>query len=242
MRLIFPSPGRDLSADEHELAAELAGIYAYPGGICVRANMIVSVDGAISVAGRSGGLSGAADRLLFQVLRGLADVIVVGAGTARAEHYGPAGRSKWVERVPPIAVVTQGLSLDPDSSLIRDANPKTIVLTTARASQDAVAKVSETADVVIAGQDSVTVAAILAELSGRGYRKILVEGGPRLLGQFAAADELHELCVTTSPLLEGGHSTGRMLAAAGEERTTKLTLKSVIEDEGFLLCRYSKVQ
>jgi riboflavin biosynthesis pyrimidine reductase len=248
VRLIHPAPGRDLSGSESELVAEFAEIYAYPDGTCVRANMIASVDGAISVDGRSGGLSGAADRLLFQVLRSLADVIVVGAGTARAEHYGPAARNKWVRAaaagsVPPIAVVTQRLSLDPDSSLIRESEPPAIVLTTREAPAEVVAEVSKTADVVIAGEASVSVSEILGELTGtgRGYRKILVEGGPRLLGQFAAAGQLHELCVTTSPLLEGGHPGSRMLVAPGEpaREPTPLTLRSVIEDGGFLLCRYA---
>jgi hypothetical protein len=56
----------------------------------VRCNMISSLDGAIAVEGRSGALGGPADRRVFQVLRSLADVIVVGAGTAREEGYGPA--------------------------------------------------------------------------------------------------------------------------------------------------------
>jgi riboflavin biosynthesis pyrimidine reductase len=245
MRQIFPAPGRDLGPEESELVSEFAGIYAYPEDTCVRANMIASVDGAIAVAGRSGGLSGAADRLLFQVLRRLADVIVVGAGTARAEHYGPV-KSRWPElrkgrpAVPPIAVVTKRLTLDPDGPLIRDAEPPTIILTTAQAAAETVERVSKTAGVVVAGQDEVSVTAIVTELTGRGYRKILIEGGPRLLGQFAAAGQLHELCVTTSPLLEGGHDSGRMLVAPGTGDPTPLTLRSVLEDDGFLLSRYAR--
>src|SRR5260221_14376763 len=75
------------TAGVDDLIAALGEIYAYPEGRCVKANMIASVDGAIMVDGRSGGLSGPADRLGFSVLRSLADVIVVGAGTARAERY-----------------------------------------------------------------------------------------------------------------------------------------------------------
>src|SRR5262249_42938391 len=48
-----------------------------------------SLDGAATVRGRTGGLSGEADRQVFAMLRALADVIVVGAGTARVEGYGP---------------------------------------------------------------------------------------------------------------------------------------------------------
>jgi len=56
----------------------------------VRLNMIASIDGGTAVAGRSGGLGGTADQALFTVLRSRADVVLVAAGTVRAEHYGPS--------------------------------------------------------------------------------------------------------------------------------------------------------
>src|SRR5438067_11390610 len=89
MQQIYPARGEDAGPD-------LAVLYAYPdlagqpGRAWVRANMIASADGAATLSGRSGGLSGRADRQVFAGLRGLADVILAGAGTARAERYGPA--------------------------------------------------------------------------------------------------------------------------------------------------------
>ena len=245
----------------------LAGLYAYPAGEALdrpwlRANMVVSVDGAASLAGRSRGLSGPADRLLFSVLRSLADVILVGAATARAERYRPAaGRAIWpVLRVgraptPPIAVVTRELNLDPDSPLIALApgGSRTIVLTTAAAPDRRRAAVARHADVVVAGQDSLTPAAVIGALAERGYRRVLTEGGPNLLGQLSAAGLLDELCLTISPLLEGGWA-GRILTVpdgaggagdAGDAATAgtpwaaaRLRLAHVLEDHGTLLCRY----
>ncbi len=89
-----PGQATATTAEVSELVARLAEIYAYPDGTWVRANFISSADGAVSLDGRSGGLSGKADRLLFHVLRALADIILVGAGTVRAEHYGLA-RLDW---------------------------------------------------------------------------------------------------------------------------------------------------
>src|SRR5215470_18344899 len=79
--------------------AALAGLYAYPDPgapprCWVRANMVASLDGAAAVDGRARGLSGEADEQVFAMLRALADVILVGAGTARAEHYAPVRRSE----------------------------------------------------------------------------------------------------------------------------------------------------
>ena len=67
---------------------ELEPFYARaPAG--VRANMIFSADGAAAFGGRAGPLSCPVDQQLLEILRGFADVVLVGAGTARAENYGP---------------------------------------------------------------------------------------------------------------------------------------------------------
>ena len=56
----------------------------------MRANFITSLDGGATADGKSGGLAGPGDRALFRLMRELADVIVVGAGTVRVENYAGA--------------------------------------------------------------------------------------------------------------------------------------------------------
>src|SRR5215471_4339512 len=146
MRQIYP--------EETALAdADLAARYAYPelpGEFAhwVRANMVASLDGAASLNGRSRGLSSEWDRQVFAMLRAIADVILVGAGTVGAEHYGPVRpeseglRWAWLRKgrapSPPIAVVTRGLDLDLDSPLVTDApeHARTIIITTESAPAD----------------------------------------------------------------------------------------------------------
>ena len=73
--------------------ARLPELYKYPDDLAncwVRANFISTLDGSASVDGKSGGLGGPGDRALFRLMRELADVIVVGAGTVRAENYSGA--------------------------------------------------------------------------------------------------------------------------------------------------------
>src|SRR5579863_5898058 len=122
--MIFPSAG-----DELDLPG-LAEVYAYPRERWVRANMVTSADGAAYVDGRSGGLSGTDDKRIFGVLRVLADVILVGAGTARAEEYRPAQRRPSLaslregrSETAPIALVTRTLGLNLTSSLFTDTTP-----------------------------------------------------------------------------------------------------------------------
>ncbi len=234
------------SAEVERLVKALGEIYAYPEGPWVKANMVASADGAVTVQGRSGGLSGAADKLVFTVLRSLADVVLAGAGTVRAERYRQAQPDElWPELrggrpVPPIAVVSGRLELDLGERLFGPQGPRTIVLTTERADAARRAAAARVADVVVAGTDSVDPAAVIAALTGRGFRRILVEGGPSLLGQLVEAGLLDELCLTISPVLDGGHPGAGRITASRQPGggLTGLRLASLLEDGGALLTRY----
>lgn len=228
---------------------DLAGLYAYPPGPWLRANMVASADGAAHLDGVTRGLSSEADRHLFALLRTLADVIVVGAATARTERYAPVRQHElWPDLrpgrtpTPPIAVITARLDLDPASRLIASAPPsaRTIVITTAQAPADRRATLDGLAEVIVAGQETVDVKAALAALAERGHRRILAEGGPRLLAQIAAAGLLDELCLTIGPLL-AGPGPNRILAGAMSAASAQpLALAHVLEDDGFLFCRYTR--
>ena len=249
MRQIYPEEAR---LDDAGLAAR----YACPGpgaGVpWVRANMVASLDGAATLLGRSGGLSGEADRQVFAMLRAITDVILVGAGTVRAEKYAPVRpeseglRWAWLRdgrtSSPPIAVITRGLDLDLDSPLLTDAprHATTIVITTESAPADRRAAAARGADVVVAGDESVDISAAVAGLTMRGHRHILAEGGPHLLSEIANAGHLDELCLTVSPLL-AGPGAGRITQGPplpDGPVARPFTLAHLLADEGYLFCRY----
>ena len=246
MRQLLPAGGPPGDIDP----GQLARLYAYPPHRrpWVRANMVASVDGAVSVNGRSGGLSGPADRQIFGLLRSLADVILVGAGTARAEHYRPASASPIQPELragrtatPPIAVISGRLDLDPGLALLTAAPPdaRTIIITTARAPGDQRAAVAQHADVLVAGTEHVDLKTAMAGLAARGYQRVLTEGGPHLLAELAAGGLLDELCLTISPLL-AGPGPGRIVdGSALLPGGRPLTLGHLLEDQGFLLGRYT---
>jgi riboflavin biosynthesis pyrimidine reductase len=229
---------------------DLAARYAYPAELTrpwVRANMIESADGAAEVDGLSGGLSGPADREVFGVLRALADVVLVGAGTARAEKYRPARvRPQWAglrsgrPAAPPVAVLTGRLDLDLGSPLIAEAaaDARTIVITSGAAPADRRAAAGALTDVIIAGERQVDLAAAIGELAARGYRRILAEGGPHLLSQLAGAGLLDELCVTVSPVLAGGQAGRIVQGPPGGATPARLHLAHVLADGSYLFCRY----
>lgn len=266
MRQIYPVQGPDLAAAPKATTGplpaavgQLALLYgngaaaesAEQGARCwVRANMVASADGAVTLEGRSGGLSGPADRTVFTVLRSLADVVLVGAGTARAEHYRPVHPDHiWFQLrpagapLPPVAVVTASLDLTGCERLLTvpPGPAQTILITTTAASAERKAALAGRARIIEAGTHRVDIGAAVRQLANQGYTRILTEGGPTLLAHLAGAGLLDELCLTTSPLLAGGHA-GRIVAAPPGSGTdagqSPLSLAHVLADDDFLLCRY----
>ena len=98
-------------------------------------------------------------------------------------------------------------------------------------------KAADIADVIIAGERDVDLAAALGALAERGYARVLAEGGPTLNGQLAAAGLLDELCLTVSPLLAGGGAK-RILASPALPSGSGWQIGSLCEQDGFLFLRY----
>ncbi|MGW5350963.1 pyrimidine reductase family protein [Streptomyces sp. NPDC004031] len=264
MRRLYPPAGAAgpagspdaLGQPDLDTPGGLAEVYAYPEGVArgrpwLRANMVGSLDGAAVADGKSAPLSSPADMRIFGVLRALADVVVVGAETARREGYRPGrARKEFAGRradagqapAPAIAVVTRSLDLDFDSPLFREPVVPTLVLTGAAAPRERlVAARAAGAEVVVAAEEGdgagVDPVRAVAELAARGYPRLLHEGGPRLLAQFAAAGTVDELCLTVAPLLTGGGAP-RIMNGPAVPGPARYEPRSVLEEDGFLFTRY----
>ncbi len=240
MRRIFPRLSTT-AADNDVGADALDAAYAFPASHerWVRANFVTSLDGGVAVDGVSRPLSSDADRALFRALRGLADAVMVGAGTARVESYKPAKpldryaearQARAVPSAPPIVVVSRALDLDWSSDLIND--PETILLTCSDAPD--IDKARERVTVIECGTSVVDLKVGLDELAVRGLQRIVCEGGPTLLSSLVAAECLDEMCQTISPHLTG-HGP-RLLAGLDGIRAMRLV--QVLEEDGALFTRY----
>ncbi|CAM5366449.1 pyrimidine reductase family protein [Streptomyces abikoensis] len=252
-----PSP-RTSAEDRTWELEELAEAYAYPETVAgtggrpwLRANMVSSLDGAAHHDGRSQPLSSAADMRIFGTLRGLADAVVVGAETVRQEGYRPArAREAFAARraalgqgpAPVIAIVSAALDLDFTLPLFTEPLVPTIVLTGADApAERAAAARAAGAEVLVAGEGRrVDPARVPEVLAARGLTRLLTEGGPQLLGQFAAAGVLDELCLTLAPLVAGG-AAARIVNGPGMPVPERFVLASLLEEGGFLFSRYHRI-
>ena len=215
----------------------------------VMAHMVGGLDGSAAIRGRVGDLSTAPDAELFRLMRGLADVVLVGAETVRAENYGVVRLSaeRAAARVaagraatPPLAVVSRSLRLDWSARAFADAPPeaRTLVITCAAADPVRLAEARQVADVIVAGADRVDPALALQRLGGRGYRVVLCEGGPTWLGELAAAGLVDELCLTLSPLM-GGDPLPVSIAPPGAP-LAHFSLRHVLRAGDTLFFRYER--
>ncbi len=247
MRQLIPEPPRG----GHE--PDLSEVYAYPGHVrrWLRANMVASADGAAQADGASRGLSGPADVRVLRALRGLADVILVGAGTVRTEGYlRPAvaraefAGARAAAGQPPaaaIAVVSASLEVDFDTPLYTEALTPTITVTTAEAPRDRLKRAEAAGEVLIAGAgDRVDLAGAVDVLADSGRGRLLCEGGPKLLGAMVSAGRLDELCLSVSPQLRSGGGL-RILDGPELAGALGLTLHTLLTEDGFLFARYLTV-
>lgn len=169
---------------------ELTRWYAPPDdGTWVRASFITTLDGrATGPGGLSGGLNegSEADHRVFEHLREWADVVVVGAGTVRAEGYGPLSGTALVvlTRSEEVPETLRGGTGEEDGAEEDGGHGEVVVLSGHGA--------------------HVAPADVLELAAARGWRRIVVEGGPRLLAGWLQAQALDELCLTVRPVLQGG--------------------------------------
>ncbi len=256
MRRLLPLPTEDLDADglDTELSWPQDRTADPRHRSWCRGVMVASVDGAARGGDeRSGSISTPADRRVFSALRGRADVILVGAGTVRAEGYQAArsqeryaaGRAATGQSPDPvIAVVSGRLDLDLESLLFTRPRQRPIVFVTENAAAQQVAAARAVADVIVCGTEHVDLAVALTDLAGRGLLRVSCEGGPSLLGAVATAGLLDELHLSISPMLIGGDpDLGRILSGPGlPDGPVGLALAGILEEDGTLFVRYTRAQ
>ncbi|QWF76844.1 pyrimidine reductase family protein [Amycolatopsis sp. CA-230715] len=247
MQTLWPAPAGNPVDDD-----ELERLYGYPDGLTrpwVQANFVSSADGAVTVDDQSEGLSHPADKRIFLLGRDLADVVLVGGGTVRAEGYRGV-RTNTTRRarrdrlglspIPPIAVVTGSAGISPDSPLLTDTEVPPIIITTdAAAAERKRTLAAAGAEILVAGEQKVDLTAALATLASRGLRRVDCEGGPHLLAELIAEDLVDQLCLTVAPLLAGG-GAGRIAIGRTSTAPRSMELASVLLEDGFTMLRYRK--
>ncbi|MBG6182112.1 riboflavin biosynthesis pyrimidine reductase [Arthrobacter sp. CAN_A214] len=241
--------------------ADLMRLYAYPdaqpdpafpgtGHPYVRFNFVAAADGSVTSNGLSAGLGNDGDKRIFRLLRRLPDIILVGAGTIRAEGYEGAlvddegqawRRRQGLPAHPALGIISGSLNLDPSSGFFSKAPVRPVIFTSGSAPAPQRNALSRVADVVICGAASVETAALLHSLADRAVPKVLCEGGPSVLGALTASGAVDDLCLSISPLLAGGEGP-RISVGEAPASPVALSLASLLTEDSALYIRYVKAR
>ncbi len=253
--------------------ANLYGELRFPrqkGTPRVIGNFVSSLDGVVelNVPGKRGGgaISGSDphDRMVMGILRAVSDAVIVGAGTLRsvprhlwtpgyidpprAEAHRALRRALGKKEETPLnVIVSAGGELDLSLPVFASGTVRVLVVTTGRGmSRLPERSLPRGVRAVAAGETGPLAAgAVLSAVAGAiASEVLLVEGGPRLMGDFLAGNRLDELFLTLSPQVAGrdgpaerpGFVAGRVFAP-GDPRWG--TLVSVKRAGNHLFLRYA---
>ncbi len=227
LRRVHPGPLESLELDAEGTRERLLDFYRPPAGAWLRLNLVTSVSGSAAGSdGTSETLTSPADRRILGVIRELADVVVVGAQSVRAEGYVRPKRA-------PLAVVTASGDLE-GHKIAGDGPP--IVVVCPPGAVERVRQSLPGADILTVDGPRMPAAAILGALNGHGFRSVVCEGGPGLARQFVVAGLVDEVCLTTSPRL-----TGVTLPLFGVEEFAEVAVTLghlLVDDESSLYARW----
>jgi riboflavin biosynthesis pyrimidine reductase len=246
----------------HELLASVRAHERAPTGRpFVYVNMVATADGRATLDGGTRALGSAADTLVLTELRALADAVLIGTGTVRAEGYGRlvadperVARRRTAGRPDsPLAVLlSRRFDIPWEAGLFSAPDQPVVVYTGERGDARAGDDTPEGDDPrrggvpgdVVAPVEVVRLAdpspaAALADLRARGVRALLCEGGPTLNRALLAAGLVDELFLTVAPLLTGDDVPPRIVEGAALPAPATMRLAWALRHEDELFLRYT---
>jgi riboflavin-specific deaminase-like protein len=207
------------------------------------ANFVESVDGRVTLDGRSAPLSDPGDRAMFHTLREKVDAVIAGTRTLRIERYGrlirdPEARARRIEGGldpdPLGCVVTRSGNVPTDIPLFSDEESRIVVFTAAPAPA-----LPRHVEVVEVDPAELTLTAAMRHLRRQhGVHRLLCEGGPTLFGALLQEELIDELFVTIAAKLAGGGSGPTITSGPPLAEPAKVQIRWLLEREGSLFARY----
>ncbi|HUZ80471.1 MAG TPA: dihydrofolate reductase family protein [Thermoplasmata archaeon] len=181
-------------------------------------NCAASADGRLAFdRGARARLSGPEDLARVQRLRAESDGIVIGVGTAIADD--PSLRVHWelldgAPGSPPARIVLDSAGRLPATSRLLDGSLPTIIATSERCARQYPAHVTT----IVAGAERVDLERLYPELHARGHRRLLVEGGARVLASALKPGLFDRFTIYIAPLIIGEHEAPPVVSGPAARR------------------------
>ena len=197
-------------------------------------NFVTTLDGRAAIDGTTRSLGGDADLELLLSLRVVADAVLVGPGTIRAEGYGRLVSPERRAEPPPVVLISRRFDIPWEAGLFSAADQPVLIYTSTDGDVPDVA-----APVEVVRLDRATPAAALADLRRRGVRALLSEGGPTLFHGLLEAGLVDELFLTVTPLLTGDEAETGILSGVRLPVPARFGLSGALRAGDELFLRYA---
>jgi riboflavin biosynthesis pyrimidine reductase len=201
-------------------------------------NFVATLDGRAALDGSTRPLGGPADLEMLLALRAIADAVLIGPGTIRAEGYGRLVSPERRADTPPAVLISRRFDIPWEAGLFAAAGQPVVIYTTPEAGEapDTIAPVE------VVRLEACTPSAALADLRARGVRALLSEGGPTLFHGFLEAGVVDELFLTVTPLLTGDEAETSILCGARLADPARFALSWALRAGDELFLRYASVR
>jgi riboflavin-specific deaminase-like protein len=224
MRRLLPDPAPVSVSEQLESYRPWEGAREERPAVAI--NFVTTLDGRATIEGRSGPIGSDADTRMLAGLRRRFDAVMIGAGTMRAERYGP---------MKPLVVLVSGrLDLPWDAPLFTAADSRVLIFTSSEAEPPDSAAAVE----IVRHPGAVNLPEAMRQLRERGVRSLLSEGGPHLHEQLQADGLVDDLFLTIAPKLSGGE--GPRILEGPLPGVIELEFAWLLEEDGELFARYHR--
>jgi len=205
-------------------------------------NCAMSVDGKIALKTRKQTcISNEVDKKRVHALRNSSDAILVGIETVLCDDPKLTVNSKYVKNPrKPLRIVLDSNGRTPKGALVLNGASPTMIVTNEKCK-----RTFPNAETVRFGKNDVDLPRLLAYLKKRGIKKLLVEGGSRVIWSFLESRLADEVNIFVGSVVIGGEESPTPAGGVGAESEKNLVALKLISAKALgsgVLLRYKVIK